>query len=260
MGHVYRALGPDDSLVALKLVRSELATDPDLRRRFAREASAAAQIESSHVVRVLDYGEHAGTPYMAQELISGGSLAERLAERGALELEEAVRMILHVAAGLHAMHQAGMVHRDLKPGNILLEKDGRAFVADFGLVKPNAASTLTKPGQTLGSIDYISPEQIRADEVSPATDVYSLGCVACEAISGSPPFADREGIRVMWAHLNDEPPDPCIGRPELPESLGWAIRRALEKEPEDRPQTPVAYARMIQVAAGVPPLSPEHGK
>ncbi len=258
MGYVYRAVGAEGRAVALKLVRPELAADDDLRRRFKREVRAAAKIDDRHVVAVLDDGDYEGIPYMAQEMISGGSLAERIEETGGLELEETVRMALHVAAGLDAMHRAGMVHRDLKPGNILLDEEGRAYVADFGLVKERDASVLTRPGQALGSLDYMAPEQIRAEDVMPTTDVYALGCVLYESISGAPPFGDRQGVRVMWAHLQDEPPDPCAGREELPRSLSWAIRSALAKEPQDRPQTPTAYARMVQVAAGVPPISPEH--
>ena len=258
MGSVYRALGPDGGVVALKLVRPEMAANDQLRRRFKREAEAAARIQNKHVVPVLDSGEHDGTPYMAQQMINGGTLTQRIDETGHLELERAVRVGLQVASGLDAMHSAGMIHRDLKPDNILLDLDGCAYVADFGLVKEKDASVLTRPGQALGTVDYMSPEQIRAVEVTPAADTYSLGCVLYECIAGAPPFADRDGMRVMWAHLQDEPADPCAGRRELPKSLGWAICQALAKEPEDRPQTATAYARMVQVAAGVPPLSPEH--
>ena len=257
MGHVYRAVDPEGEVVALKLVRPELVADDQLRRRFQREARAAGKIESRHVVSVLDVGEHDGVPYMAQEMISGGSLDERIEAEGRLELETTVRMALHVASGLDAMHRAGMVHRDLKPGNILLDTGGGAYVADFGLVKESGASVLTRPGQALGSAHYIAPEQIRGEEVTAATDVYALGCVLCESISGSPPFADLTGMRVMWAHLQDEPEDPCADREDLPKKLGWAILRALDKAAAERPQTATAYARMVQVAAGVPPLSPE---
>jgi serine/threonine-protein kinase len=258
MGSVYRALGPDGEVVALKLVRPEMAANEQLRRRFKREAQAAARVDNKHVVPVLDSGEYEGTPYMAQQMINGGTLAERIDETGHLELERAVRVGLQVASGLDAMHSAGMIHRDLKPANILLDLDGCAYVADFGLVKEKDASVLTRPGQALGTLDYMSPEQIRAVDVTQAADIYSLGCVLYECIAGAPPFADRDGMRVMWAHLQDQPSDPCAGRGDLPESLGWAICQALEKEAEDRPPTPTAYARMVQVAAGVPPLSPEH--
>src|SRR5207244_9794946 len=118
------------------------------------------------------------------------------------------------------------------------------------------ASVLTKPGQALGSMDYMAPEQIRGQKVSPATDIYALGCVMNQCICGEPPFADRQGMRILWAHLQDEPPDPCASRTDMPKDLGWAITRALEKDPARRPPSATAYARIIQVAAGVQPLSP----
>jgi serine/threonine-protein kinase len=105
-------------------------------------------------------------------------------------------------------------------------------------------------------MDYMAPEQIRGLEVSAATDVYALGCVMCECLCGRPPFADREGMRILWAHLQDEPPDPCANRDDVPKDLSWAVVRALEKDPARRPPRAIAYARMVQVAAGVPPLSP----
>jgi serine/threonine-protein kinase len=250
MGHVYRAVGPGEQEVALKLVKSDLATDDEFRRRFKREALAAAKVEHSNVVPVLDEGEHDGVPYLVQEFIRGGTLAARLrAAGGRLELSALVRMCLHVSAGLDAMHSAGMVHRDVKPENILLDESGRAYIADFGLVKSADASVLTKTGQAVGSLDYIAPEQIRGHEVTAATDTYSLGCVTYECVTGTPPFGDRQGMQVMWAHLQDDPPDPCVVCPDLPAGLGYAIGLALQKEPEARPTTATAYARMIDVAA-----------
>ena len=195
-------------------------------------------------------------PYMAQPFINGGSLQERLEREGELELEDAVTLCLHVAKGLGALHAHGLVHRDLKPANILLDERGCAFVADFGLAKDPQASLITQPGQAVGSLDYMAPEQIRGEEVSPAADVYSLGCVMLECLCGQPPFADREGIQVLWAHLRDDPPDPCAGRSNVPKDVSWAVLCALEKDPAKRPPTATAYARMVQAAAGVPPLSP----
>jgi serine/threonine protein kinase len=196
-------------------------------------------------------------PYMAQPLIRGGSLQERLEREGVLELEPAVTCCLHVAKGIGALHQHGLIHRDLKPANILLDEDGCAFVADFGLAKDHEASLLTEPGQAVGSLDYMAPEQIRGEEVGPAADVYSLGCVMFECLAGRPPYGDRQGtMKILWAHLRDEPPNPCAERPEMPKELSWAVLRALEKDPADRPPSGTAYARMVQAAAGVPPLSP----
>jgi serine/threonine protein kinase len=205
---------------------------------------------------VLDSGVHEGVPYMAQPFIRGGSLQEKLEREEMLAVEVAVSLALEVAKGLGALHEHGLIHRDLKPANILLDEDGRAFVADFGLAKDPQASLITKPGQAVGSLDYMAPEQIRAEHVTPSADVYSLGCVMYECLAGRPPFADRQGIQVLWAHLRDEPADCNVERPEIPKDVAWAVSRALEKEPARRPETATAYARMVQVAAGVPPMSP----
>ena len=256
MARVYKAVGRDGEVVALKLVRAELAAETMFRRRFAREVQTAARIDHPRVVPVLGSGEHEGVPYMAQPLIRGGSLDDRLEADGRLELEATVRLCLEVAKGIGALHEHGLIHRDLKPANILLDEEGHAFVADFGLAKDPQASLITKPGQAVGSLDYMAPEQIRGEQVTPSADVYSLGCVMFECLAGRPPFADRKGMQVLWAHLQDDPPDPCAGRDDLPKDLTWAVNRALEKEPARRPETATGYARMVQVAAGVPPLSP----
>jgi serine/threonine protein kinase len=256
MARVYKAQGPDGETVALKLVRPELAVEDMFRRRFAREVKTAVRVDHPHVVPVLDSGEHDGVPYMAQPLIQGGSLQEKLERVGKLELEPAVTLCLQVAKGVGALHAHGLIHRDLKPANILLDEEDCAFVADFGLAKDPQASLITQPGQAVGSLDYMAPEQIRGEEVTPATDVYALGCVMFECLCGDPPFADRQGMQVLWAHLRDDPPDPCAGRTDVPDGLTWAVSRALEKDPANRPATATAYARMVQVAAGVPPLSP----
>jgi serine/threonine protein kinase len=255
MARVYKAIGPDGDVVALKLVRSELAVEDMFRRRFAREVRTAVRVDHPHVVPVLESGEHEGVPYMAQPYIRGGSLQDKLEREGSLELHVAVAICLEVAKGAGALHQHGLIHRDLKPANILLDEHGHAFVADFGLAKDPGASLITRPGQAVGSLDYMAPEQIRGEPVTPAADVYSLGCVMFECLAGRPPFADRDGVQVLWAHLRDEPPDPCAARPELSKDLAWAVKRALEKDPASRPQTATAYARMVHVAAGVPPLS-----
>jgi serine/threonine protein kinase len=251
MGRVYKAFGPGDEAFALKLVKGEMGQDPIFRRRFDREVAAAAGVRHARLVPVLETGEHEGVPYMVQELVQGGSLADLLSASGPLGLQAAVRLCREVADGLYALHQARLVHRDLKPGNILLDRDGSANITDFGLAKHHDASVLTKPGQAIGSLAYMAPEQIRGEEVSATTDVYALGCVMCECLSGRPPFADKQGMRVMWAHLHDDPPDPCADRSDAPSELGWAITRALEKEPEKRPPSAIAYARMVQMAAGV---------
>ena len=253
MGKVFKATHPEGQVVALKVLRSELGDDDGFRRRFEREAEMARRVEHAHVVRTLDAGEHEGVLFLTQEFIPGGSLDETLERETTLELERAVQICIEVAAGLDAMHAAGLVHRDIKPHNIMLDTEGNAFIADFGLAKDREASTvLTRLGQAMGSLDYMAPEQIRGVEVDARADVYALGCVIYECLTGRPPFADRKGMQVMWAHLRDEAPNPCELRDELPDSVGWTITMAMAKEAGDRPPTATAYARMLQMAAGSP--------
>src|SRR5205085_2437091 len=145
MGRVYRAVGADGEIVALKLVKAQLARDDVFRRRFEREAGAAARVAHPNVVPVVDRGEHEGVPYMAQKFITGGSLEERIKGDGPLSLRDAVALCTQVADGLDALHAAGLIHRDVKPGNILLDAGGHAYITDFGLMKDREASVLTRP-------------------------------------------------------------------------------------------------------------------
>lgn len=247
MSHVYRAAAPDGVAVALKLVKPELARDALFRRRFAREAAIARTVRDPHVVAVLATGEHDGRLWMAQQLIDGPTLARRLAD-GPLAPEVAIPMCADVAAGLEALWAAGLVHRDVKPANILFDALGSAYLTDFGLAKDTEGSVLTLPGQALGSLDYMSPEQVRGDAVSAASDVYALGCVMYETLCGRSPFAHVRGARVMWAHLREPPPDPRAVRPELPPALAAALLTALAKDPVDRPATAGTYARLLAAA------------
>ena len=253
MGRVYRATGADGVLVALKLVRGDLAEDSVFRRRFEREAQIAQQVKNRHVVPVLDTGEHNGVPYLSQQFVEGGSLEDKLKQEGKLDVPTTLAICAQVADGLDALYAAGMVHRDVKPANVLLDKDGTAMITDFGLAKDQQGTVLTRPGQALGSMDYMSPEQIRGEEVTAATDVYSLGCVLCECLRGTPPFADRQGMRVLWAQLQDEAPDPTTDLDGVPAALGPAILRGLEKEVAKRPQSAGEYARSLYEAAELTP-------
>src|SRR3954471_629665 len=249
MGTVFRARSAAGEAVALKVIRPELAGDLTFRARFDREARTAAMVRHPHVVGLVDVGEQDGVPYLASDYVPGGTLEYRLRCRGRLPLAEVVTVALQVADGLGALHAAGLVHRDLKPGNILLGDDGAAYISDFGLAKHEQSARLTAQGRTVGSAEYMPPEQVRGLEVGPAADVYALGCVVCECLGGAPPFAPRTGMDAMIAHLTSEAPDPCGGRDNAPPELGWAVLRALQKDPGERPPTAIAYARMIQLAA-----------
>jgi serine/threonine protein kinase len=249
MGKVYTATGPDGGKVALKLVKDDYARDETFRRRFYREARIAQTVKHPNVVPVLDTGEVDGLPFMAQRFIDGMSLDEKLKRDGPLDAQTAVQVCTDVAAGLEALWAAGMVHRDVKPANILLDEDGGAYITDFGLAKDTQGSLLTLPGQALGSMDYMAPEQIRGEPVSAATDIYALGCVMYESMCGRPPFAEVQGMRILWAHLQDPPPDPRTARPDMSDEFVRVLLSALEKDSANRPQTAGEYARMLAAAA-----------
>jgi serine/threonine protein kinase len=252
MGKVYRATAADGAPVALKIVKRDLARDETFRRRFKREARIAQTVRNPHVVPVQDTGEQDGLPYLAAQLIEGTALDRKLAAGGRLDLATTVQICAQVADGLQALWKAGMVHRDVKPANILLDLDGNAYITDFGLAKDSAGTVLTRPGQALGSMDYMPPEQIRGEPVTGAADVYSLGCVVFECVSGKPPFADREGLSVLWAHLQDEPPDPPADRTDISPQFAQALKAALRKVPTERPRSSLDYARSLSAAAGIP--------
>ena len=250
MGIVFEGTADGEDPVALKVVTTELSQDEVFLRRFRREVEAAQRITHPNVVPVLAHGEEGGLPYLVQRLIPGGSLADRIAVRGRLELPYTVELLAAAADGIDALHAAGLVHRDIKPANILLEGD-TPYVSDFGLAKDSQASNLTRPGQALGSLDYMSPEQIRGEDVSPATDVYALGCVTWECLTGAPPFGGRPSMRVLFAHLQEQPADLTAIRPEISPAAARAVTRALEKEPEDRPAGASAYVTGVARAAGL---------
>jgi serine/threonine-protein kinase len=250
MGRVFRAVDADGNQAAVKIVKAELARDQTFRRRFDREARIAQRVEHPHVVPVIETGEVDGLPYLTQVFIAGGSLEERIQRDGKLPLADSVRICTAVASGLDALHTEGLIHRDVKPANILLDEAGTPFITDFGLAKDRDASVLTAAGQALGSMDYMAPEQIRGEEVTAQTDVYGLGCVLYECLAGQPPFADRQGMRILWAHLQEEPPPLPADRDDVPDDVSWALTRALQKEPENRPPTATAYASMVRIAAG----------
>jgi serine/threonine kinase PknH len=241
-GVVYRATTRDGRLVAIKLFDQALARDEEYRARLAREARVARVIRDPHLVQILEAGEAEGRLFLALEYVAGGSLAEKLLG-GPLPLEETLRVVSEVAAGLDALHRGGIVHRDVKPSNVMLRDDGSAALTDFGLAKGVAYTVLTRPGQVVGTLDYLAPEVIRGGEATPASDVYALGCVTFECLAGAPPFADRSLFGVGRAHLEDQPPDP----PASPE-LAWALLRALEKDPAERPGTAMTYAHLLRAA------------
>lgn len=185
MGIVFRAVrDPGGDVVALKVLRRELSHDETYRRRLIHEARAAGEVRHRHLVPVLDAGQDAERSYLAVSFVSGRNLEVRIQEEGALPLADMVRLLAQVAAGLDALHRAELVHRDVKPSNIMLDENGDAALTDFGLAKGRAYTVLTRPGQVMGTLDYLAPELIKGGRASPASDVYALGCVVYECLAG----------------------------------------------------------------------------
>ncbi|HXK13305.1 MAG TPA: serine/threonine-protein kinase [Gaiellaceae bacterium] len=241
MGTVYRAVRDDGLVVALKLAAPELAADETYRRRFERESRIAASLSHPHIVEVIEVGEVDGRPFLASRLVEGRTLAERIAAEGPLAEADLVRVVAEIAAALDVLHERELVHRDVKPANVILEDGGGAMLADFGLARGASDTVLTQTGRVSGTVDYLAPEVIRGAPASPAVDVYALGCVAYECLAGRPPFAARSVPDAILAHL-ESAPDP------LPSPLSQAILQALAKSPDDRPPTATAYALMLRVS------------
>jgi serine/threonine-protein kinase len=257
VGVVFRAIKePEGNEVALKVLRAELLADETFRRRFVHEARAAGEVRHKHLVPITDAGEAEGRPYLAVAFVRGQTLEARLASDGPMSLEDVVRVVAHVASGLDALHAGGIVHRDVKPSNVIIDEMGSANLTDFGLAKGRAYTVLTQPGMVMGTLDYLAPELLRGSEATAASDIYALGCLAYECTAGRAPFADTSMFDLASAHLNVEPPDPCTNRPDAPEGLSWAILQALAKDPESRPPTATAYAHLISFAAASHAPSP----
>ena len=241
MGTVYRAVGDDGSVVALKLAAAELAADETYRRRFEREGRIAASFSHPHVVEVLEVGEADGRPYLVSRLVEGRTLAERIKSEGPLPDAEVVRVVSELASALDALHERDLLHRDVKPANVLLAAGGGAALADFGLARGAADTVLTQPGRVSGTVDYLAPEVIRGSPATAASDIYALGCLAYECLAGGPPFAGRSVADAILAHLEVQPSP-------LASPLSHAVLQALVKDPADRPPTATTYALMLRVS------------
>ena len=242
MGVVYRAEHPRlGATIALKVMDPELATDEAFRERFVREARAAARIRHPNIIPIYDAGEWNGDLYMAMRYIEGEDLKSTLQKDGPLPTQRASVIGLQIASALDAAHRSGLIHRDVKPGNILVEpgpdpdSEPIAYLADLGLTKHvDSHSGGTKSGELLGTIDYIAPEQISGLQVDGRADLYSLACVLFECLTGTVPYVRENQAAVLWAHLHDEVPRATSVNPSLPLAVDAALARGMAKSPEDR--------------------------
>lgn len=265
MGVVYLAEGSSHhGEVALKVLPAELARQDDFRRRFQREANYAKQFQHPNIVSVHDVGEEGGLFYIAMEYVRGQDLASVLAAEGRLRPERAIDILSDVAAALDALHAEGLLHRDVKPGNILVlhAEDSQAkphcYLTDFGLAKnPTQDSVaLTAVDSFVGTLDYVAPELILNEEVDPRADVYSFACVLYECLAGQPPFGRTQGAELMRKHIQDTPPGLSERRPEVPAEIEAVVMRGLAKSPADRF---ASCGELIAAARAVLPAAPPSG-
>jgi serine/threonine-protein kinase len=238
-----RRLGRD---VAVKLMRPEYGRDPDFVVRFRQEAQSAASLAHPNIVGVFDAGESAEGPYIVMELVAGEDLASLLRRNGSLPPRQAARIAAEVADALEAAHVNGLIHRDVKPGNILISTDGRVRVTDFGIARALAEAQLTLPGTTLGSVHYFSPEQAQGAQATPASDIYSLGIVLYEMLTGRRPWEGDSAAAIAVARVRTDPPPPSDVHAGVPAALEVIDLRALDRDPTARYQSAAEMAAALR--------------
>jgi eukaryotic-like serine/threonine-protein kinase len=254
MATIYRA--NDSQLnrdVALKILRPEYGRDPDFIARFRQEAQNAASLNHPNIVAVYDFGQDPAGPYIVMELVDGEDLATIIRRSGALPPRQAARIAAEAARAVQAAHDRGIIHRDVKSGNIMISRDGRVKVTDFGIARALAEAQTTLPGTTLGSVHYFSPEQARGEQASAASDIYSLGIVLYEMLTGRRPWEGDSAAAVAMGRLSGPPPDPAAVRVGIPAELSAIDRRALALEPVDRWSSAGHFAAALDAfLAGTP--------
>jgi serine/threonine-protein kinase len=253
MGEVHRAYDTQhDRVVAVKLLNAHLVDDDDFRRRFTREARAAARLREPHVIPIHAYGEIDGRLYLDMRLVEGEDVSAVLTRRGAMPPAAAVDLVAQVAGALDAAHAEGLVHRDVKPSNVLLDAGGFAYLVDFGIARSMARSAdITGTGIPVGTVAYMAPERFVPDgRVDHRADVYSLACLLYQCLAGTPPFPDENPLALVQAHLHREPP-----RLGLSPAFDHVIATGMAKNPDDRYQTAGALAAAARHALARPPAT-----
>jgi eukaryotic-like serine/threonine-protein kinase len=231
--------------VAVKVLHSHYAADTGFLQRFHHEAQAAANLRHPNIVDVYDVGQDGDIHYIVMEYVPGSDLKALLMRTGSLPVEQAVPIAEAVASGLEAAHRVGMIHRDVKPQNVIVGDGGQVKITDFGIAKSKLSTAMTETGVTFGTADYISPEQARGQAASPQSDIYSLGITLYEMLTGRLPFTGDSSIAVAMQHVGAEPPPPRMYNPRIPAHLEALVLRALSKDPADRPASAREFARLL---------------
>jgi predicted Ser/Thr protein kinase len=239
--------------VAIKTLRTQYAADAAFRARFARESRAATSLSHPNIIDVHDVGEENGVPFLVMELVRGQTLKEIIAAEAPFHPQDVAELLEQVASALDYAHSRGYVHRDVKPGNILVDEHGRARVVDFGIAKGLGDSDLTDTGEGLGTVGYLAPEQAEGLMATPVSDVYSLGIVAFEMLTGQLPFRAETPIGVVMQHINDSPPPPSRVLAGIPAPVDQIVLRALEKDPTRRWPSAGAFAQALRNQHGGDP-------
>ena len=251
MGVVYLAIDRiTGRAVALKVLREDVGFDPVYRARFRREGELLAQLNHPHVLPIHGMGEVDGELYMASRLVS--STLRNLILAGPISVDDAMTILTSLAMALDAAHAVGVVHRDVKPANVLIDPGPDVYLGDFGLARDHEGSQLTLPGQVLGTIDYMAPELLDGERVGAATDIYGLACLACETLTGTVPYVRDTDAATMYAHIVEPPPSVSERRPELPRALDGVLASGMAKAPEERPASAGALVVDMLAALGRP--------
>ncbi|WIE75697.1 protein kinase [Curtobacterium sp. MCSS17_007] len=229
--------------VALKILKDEYLGDPGFLERFRAEARHAALVNHEGIANVFDYGEEDGSAYLVMELVPGEALSTMIEREHTLPVDKVLDIVAQTANALQAAHAVGLVHRDIKPGNLLITPDGRVKITDFGIARIADQVPLTATGQVMGTVQYLSPEQASGHPASPSTDIYSLGIVAYECLAGRRPFTGESQVAIAMAHINEQPP-PLPG--DVPEPVSALVLSCIAKKPADRPATAANLARAAQ--------------
>jgi predicted Ser/Thr protein kinase len=236
MGEVHRAYDTrHDRVVALKLLTDHTADEAEFRRRFKQEAHAAARLSEPHVIPIHAYGEIDGRLYLDMRLVEGNDLSKTLAKEDPLRPAEAVDVISQIAGALDAAHAEGLLHRDVKPSNVIVTARGFAYLVDFGIARSiSTTNDITGTGDTVGTLAYMAPERFGSDPVDHRVDVYALACMLFECLTGAKPFTAENTLAVMYMHLTHEPPKPSVARPGVPAAFDRVIAQGMAKDPAQR--------------------------